>query len=309
MKTIYEYIENRDVKPINNKYEGTSSAEERRKELEDWLKGQDYENYVDTLNKMLDDPKAAALLVDGFGGNLGDTKLKFKPMKIIVSTLFPKQSEIDVTKSIDWELKNPEYIDTIMKNKPIIFSMPLITFRHNYVIDGHHRWSQVYAFNPDAKMTCFNYEGDISPIEMLKATQGAIAAKKAESEGNDKIPSETVDGQNLFDKTWDREKIVEYIKSKEKDNKYDIAGCVNVVKSYKEEIDNVDKFAEYVAENLMQLKRNNPPIESAPNRGDMPQTDKAGNDPEDPKTSSPKTPGSALNKLKDGEFVRGAVKQ
>lgn len=308
MKTIYEYIENRDVKSINNKYEGTTSSAERREELKQWLKGKDYENYVDILNKMLDDPKAAALLVDGFGGELGDTKLKFTTPNLVVSGLVPTQSEIDVSKSIDWELKNPEYLETILKNKPIVFSTPLITFRHNYVIDGHHRWSQVYAFNPDAKMTCFNYEGDISPIQMLKATQGAIAAKKAESENDEKIPSEVVEGQNLFDKAWNREKIVEYIKSKEKDNKYDIAGCVNVMKSYKKEIDTLDKFAEYVADNLMQLKSSNPPIESAPNRGDMPQTDKAGNDPDDPSTSSPKTPGSALNKLKDGEFVQAAVK-
>lgn len=308
MKTIYEYIENHDVKSINNKYEGTSSAEERREELEKWLKGHNYEDYVDTLNKMLDDPKAAALLVDGFGGELGDSKLKFQAKNIVVANLVPTQSEIDVTKSIDWELKNPDYLETIMKNKPIIFSMPLITFRHNYVIDGHHRWSQVFAFNPEAKMVCFDYDGNISPIQMLKTTQGAIAAKKAESENEDKIPSEIVEGQNLFDKSWNHEKIVEYIKSKEKDNKYDIAGCINVMKSYKKEIDTLDKFAEYVADNLMQLKISNPPIESAPNRGDMPQTDKAGNDPDDPKTSSPEVKGSALNKLKDGEFVQGAVK-
>ena len=55
----------------------TKSNKERKEELERWLKHKKYEDYVDTLNKMLEDPKAKALLEDGFGGKLGDTKLIF----------------------------------------------------------------------------------------------------------------------------------------------------------------------------------------------------------------------------------------
>ena len=67
MKSINNYIfESREV--------STKSNKERRKELEKWLKHKKYDDYVDTLNKMLEDPKAKALLEDGFGGDLGDTK-------------------------------------------------------------------------------------------------------------------------------------------------------------------------------------------------------------------------------------------
>ena len=56
----------------------TQSNVERREELEKWLKNKKYTDYVSTLNKMLDDPKAKTLLVDGFGGELGKTKFTFK---------------------------------------------------------------------------------------------------------------------------------------------------------------------------------------------------------------------------------------
>src|SRR5574344_1291804 len=80
MKNLNLYIfESREVSTTSNK--------QRRKELEKWLKHKNYEDYVETLNKMLEDPKSAALLEDGFGGILGDTKLKFSVQKITVSQL------------------------------------------------------------------------------------------------------------------------------------------------------------------------------------------------------------------------------
>ena len=93
MKPLNNYIfESREVLTISNK--------QRRKELERWLKHKNYEDYVDTLNKMLEDPKSAALLEDGFGGDLGDTKLKFSVVNVPVSQLMPTQKEIDLDKSI-----------------------------------------------------------------------------------------------------------------------------------------------------------------------------------------------------------------
>ena len=54
MKSLYNFIfESREIE--------TSSNKQRRKELEKWLKHKNYEDYVDTLNKMLEDPKSAAL--------------------------------------------------------------------------------------------------------------------------------------------------------------------------------------------------------------------------------------------------------
>lgn len=287
----------------------TNNNEERRKELEGWLKGKDYETYIDILNQMLGDPKAKTLLVDGFGGELGDTKLTFNQTKLLVKTLKPCQREIDVSKSIGHPLKKPESnIDTYYskdKDGVMILGMPLITFRNEYIIDGHHRWSQVYAFNPEAEMTVFNYDGPIASDQMLKAVQGSIAAVKADetNENNGKLPSNKVKGQNLFDKDWDEEAIIKYVKENA------VPDIVDAYKKYHKELDTIDKVAEFIANNLMLLKANNTPVygDKSPNRGDMPQTNKAGGDPNNSKTSMPDKEGSALNRLATKKFVKGAV--
>jgi hypothetical protein len=307
MKTLNNYISDNLFLESESGKETRNNAE-RKKELENWLKGKDYETYVEVLNKMLEDPKAKALLMDGFGGELGDTKLKCKKRKLLVKTLKPCQREIDISKSIDYPLKKPENIDNYYSKGPdsvMIVGMPLITFRKNFIIDGHHRWSQVYAFNPEAEMVVFDYDGPISSDQMLKAVQGAIAAVKADtSNDNDgKLPSEDVQGLNLFDKKWQKEDIIEYIK------KNAVSSVVDTFKKYHKELNDMDKVANYVAENLMLLKANNTPEngDNAPSRGDMPQTDKGGSDSDNSKTSLPDKEGSALNRLATKEFVKGAV--
>ena len=308
MKNLYEYFLEQNINSIETQlFESeTSNNAERREELENWLKNKKLGDYVETLNQMLDDPKAAQLLKDGFGGELGDTKLKFNVVKVPVKNLRPTQSEIDVEKSVKFPLTKPENIDNYYKTgeNDVIVKFPLITFRKNYIIDGHHRWSQVFAFNPEAKMVCCNYDGDISPVQMLKATQGTIAAVKADdsNKNNGKIPSSKVDGQDLFDDKWDKEAIIKYVKETAVDE------VPKVFVKYHKELDNIDSIAEYVAENLMQLKSNNYPEDKGINRGIMPQTDKGGTDENDPKTSFPGEEGSALNKLKDDKFVGKAVK-
>lgn len=307
MKSFNSYINEQCIRDLNMIFESeTTSNEARKKELEKWLKGKKMPEYIDTLNKMLEDPKAKVLLQDGFGGELGDMKFKFKVVNIPVANLRPTQSEIDVAKSIDYALKKPENIDTYYKDggkQVIINGFPIITFRENYVIDGHHRWSQVFAYNPDAKIVCCNYDSDISPIQMLKATQGAIAAVKADDNGNDgKIPSQQVKGQNLFDDEWDKEAIIKHVKDLADDSLPDY------FKKYKPELDNIDKIAEFVAENLMNLKNNNYPESGAPNRGDMPQTDEAGTEAGNKKSALPSNEKSALGKLKTGKIEKAAVK-
>ena len=307
MKSFNDYVNEQNLNSLEMMlFESeTSNNNDRKEQLEKYLKGKKYPDYIKTLNDMLDDPKAAQLLEDGFGGELGDTKLKFKVVKIPVRNLRPTQSEIDVEKSVKFPLTKPENIDNYYKtgDKDVIIKFPLITFRQNYVIDGHHRWSQVFAFNPDAKMVCCDYDGDISPVQMLKATQGAIAAVKADdNKNNGKIPSEKVEGQNLFDDKWDKDAIIEYIK------KTAIDKVPEVFSKYNKELTDIDKVADFVADNLIDLKSNNYPETGSPSRGDMPQTDQGGSDKDDAKSSLPGAEGSALNKLKDGEFVKNAVK-
>ena len=295
MKNLNLYIfESREVSTTSNK--------QRRKELEKWLKHKKYDDYVDTLNKMLEDPKAKTLLEDGFGGELGDTKLTFSVKEIPVSQLMPTQSEIDLDKSLKHALTKKESFEKTFTD-PIEINKPIVTFRQNYVIDGHHTWLQAIAINPKGKILSFNYDGDISPIQMLKAVQGTIAAVKADDNNNNgKLPSSKVDGPNFFDDSFDEKKIRKYLEETFDESLTDI---------YCKYLDNKKKkkdIIDYLIERLLDIKSNNYPFESAPSRENMPQVFKGGTDADDKSSALPDKEGSAMNKLKDDKFMKSVIK-
>lgn len=274
----------------------TTSNSERLKELEAWLKGKNYPNYVKTLNKMLEDPKAKALLVDGFGGELGDTKFTYSVQYINPMRLIPTQSEIDISKSLKHALTKPQNIDNCFDDKVVINKMPLVTFRGTYIIDGHHRWMEAACINPECKLLCFDYDADISPIQMLKAVQGSIAAAIADNETDvEKIPSSKTNDQNVYDDEWTEAKIQEYVEDTM--TKSVSKALVDNVEMLYDEEDAVD----YIVQNILDVKSNNHPISNAPSRGEMPQTDKGA---KDKPSSMPSEKGSALNRMKTGKFTK-----
>lgn len=295
MQTLNNYIfESREVLTTSNK--------QRRKELEKWLKHKNYEDYVDTLNKMLEDPKSAALLEDGFGGSLGDTQLKFSVQKIPVSQLMPTQKEIDLDKSLKHALTNEKSFKKTFSN-PIEINKPIVTFRKNYVIDGHHTWLQAITLNPNGKILAFNYDGDISPIQMLKAVQGTIAAVKADdNKNNGKLPSNKVEGPNFFDDDFDRKKIRKYLEDTFDDSLVDI--YCEYIKKCKDR----DDIIKHLEDRLLDIKANNYPFEAAPSRDDMPQVFKGGTDKDDKESAYPDKEGSAMNKLKNDKFMKSVTK-
>ena len=295
MKNLNLYIfESREVSTTSNK--------QRRKELEKWLKHKKYDDYVDTLNKMLEDPKAKTLLEDGFGGELGDTKLTFSVKEIPVSQLMPTQSEIDLDKSLKHALTKKESLEKTFTD-PIEINKPIVTFRQNYVIDGHHTWLQAIAINPKGKILSFNYDGDISPIQMLKAVQGTIAAVKADDNNNNgKLPSNKVDGPNFFDKSFDEKKIKKYL-----EENFD-ESLTNIYCKYLDNCKNKKDIIDYLIERLLDIKSNNYPFESAPSRENMPQVFKGGTDADDKSSALPDKEGSAMNKLKDDKFMKSVIK-
>lgn len=295
MKNLNLYIfESREISTTSNK--------QRRKELEKWLKHKRYDDYVDTLNKMLEDPKAKTLLEDGFGGELGDTKLTFSSKEIPVSQLMPTQSEIDLDKSLKHALINKESFKKTFTD-PIEINKPIVTFRQNYVIDGHHTWLQAIAINPKGKILSFNYDGDISPIQMLKAVQGTIAAVKADDNNNNgKLPSSKVDGPNFFDDSFNEKKIRKYL-----EENFD-ESLTNIYCKYLDNCKNKKDIIEYLTERLLDIKSNNYPFESAPSRENMPQVFKGGTDEGDKSSALPDKEGSAMNKLKDDKFMKSAIK-
>ena len=295
MKSLNSYI-------FESKEVSTKSNKQRKEELEKWLKYKKYDDYVDTLNKMLEDPKAKTLLEDGFGGELGDTKLIFSVRHIPVSQLMPTQKEIDLNKSLKHALTDRKSFGLTFSD-PIEINKPIVTFRQNYVIDGHHTWLQAITLNPKGKILAFNYDGDISPIQMLKAVQGTIAAVKAEdNDNNGKLPSNKVNGPNLFDNSFGRKEIRKYL-----EETFDNS-LIDIYCEYINECRNRNDIIKYIEERLLDIKANNYPFESAPSRKDMPQVFKGGTNKNDKNSAYPDKEGSAMNKLKDDKFIKSVTK-
>lgn len=234
----------------------------RKEELINYLKGKNYPNYIETLEDMLKDPKTRALIEDGFGGELGNTQLKFSEKIIPVKKLLPTQQEIGMTQSLDYGLKGINDTKIYFQDAPIEIKHPLITFNGVYVIDGHHRWSEILCFNPEAEMVCINYDGDMSPIQMLKVTQGAIAASLG------KLVHLKSNGINLYDSKITA--IRKYIKNTIKDTVID-----NFIK-YNPNLNDKNDVINYITDNVLDLINDYPPIKYAPERDDMPQTSRAG---------------------------------
>lgn len=293
MKNLTDYI----LESLKKKW--TTSNKERLKELETWLKSKSYDDFLDSLNKMLDDPKAKVLLIDGFGGILGETKFIFEEKEIHPEDLTPTQNEIDINKSLDYLLTKPQNVENDYKDVIVIDKSPVVTFNGKYIIDGHHRWIEAVVLRPKGNLLCYDYSAKLSPKQMLKAVQGAIAAVMAEND-KDKIPSSRTHGENMYD--MNDHEIAKYV------NSTITQAVCNKITELDDKIDGQEAAIDYIIKRMIKVRDTIKPIENAPDRDDMPQTSKAGADINDKSTADPDDDGSALNKLVDGKIHKDAVK-
>lgn len=250
-----------------------SEMSDKKKEILKELKGS-YPDYVEKLNEMVKDPKSKALIDDAFGGDLGDMKLKMTIQDISAAALMPTQNEIDVSKSLSYAMK-PNADCSAMFKEPITLKIPLVTYNGTFIIDGHHRWSQIACYNPEGRMKCMNFQGNASPIQILKAVQGCIAAAEGE------VPSNKVTGTNIYDMS--RKDAERFFEENLTDAVYE-----NLSKYI--ECQDRNDLVSILVDNVMTLQTDHPLMKYAPERGVMPQTDKS-------KDANPNIEGSALNIL------------
>jgi hypothetical protein len=115
---------------------------------------------------------------------------------VAAKDLVPTQFDIDLEKSLGDQMINrfngTQYAleDTVtMGSKE--GRIPILVFDGKYILDGHHRWSQVVMTNPEAMMTIDNLSapafgsGQQGAEKALKATQLAIAALAGKVATND----------------------------------------------------------------------------------------------------------------------------
>jgi len=211
------------------------------------FKTQDVSGFVSQFKAIASDPKVQAILKAGTtDGNPGDEKITYAKGSVAVKGLLPTQSEIGFDQSIANILSDQyDSLQSILKGTANVGG-PIVTYNGKYVIDGHHRWSQVYAANPNAKMENLDIKGNLKPTEILKIVHAAIAAKIGE------VPSADPKGINILNGVTEKQ----------------VADAVNSKLS--------DKAKKIWAANGEKDNASIKPVAGSPGRADMPQTDKGG---------------------------------
>lgn len=169
------------------------------------LRDDNYEAFIDDLNTLAEDPKVKNLrdaIVDKFNSKDGVQVFFSNETEMPIRNIHPTQFEVDMEKSLSYPLhKKPACLIDYLSGKPVkINGLPLVVAEiegMNYIIDGHHRWSQVYCLNPDAKMVVRVLKSDMlqHPDDALKLVQMEIFVAKDGKE----LPQSKVDsGYNLY---------------------------------------------------------------------------------------------------------------
>jgi len=236
--------------------------------------GAGLEQYTALLKKIAADPEFRKLALAGQTdkGGPADEALTIKPGgEVAAKDLTPTQKDIDFDKSFGDQMTNkwkPPATAAALKSDGAIMLpspggvIPILTYQNKYILDGHHRWSQVMMTNPDGMMAVSNLVGDALGSEeaALKATQLAIAGLA----GN-VVTKDT--GTNLLD--VDEGYVKQYVMKH-------ITDEVLQLLTQARKIAKPDKrlAAEYYAGNLAAIKEK-PPGKFARVKG-MPQADDSG---------------------------------
>ena len=256
-ETDVEEDETKDTGSADDK-EVSPKVEEAFNDLIDELQDTAFEDLGDALDDIVNDPKLYALLAEGFGdGALANVKMSSSPEAIPVLKLIPCQSEIGLDNSLSYPLKQD---CTNLFEDTVQIVAPIVTYEGLFVIDGHHRWSQLYMMNPEAKISAINFEyTNDSPWVALRNFQGAIAV------ANKDVPKSYSKVNNVFEMSEDE--IADYVDKNISDACWKSLVKVGVC-------DDRDSAIEYITNNALRLKKSNYPFPGAPDREFMPQTDK-----------------------------------
>jgi hypothetical protein len=190
-----------------------------------------------------------------------------------VATLIPTQNEIDLRSSLRFPLQDPDQLATYFAGGIITpFGNPIVTANNGtYIVDGHHRWSQILLINPYTQVTTLDLGYVPTPQDALKEAQMGVIATKGY------LASATVQGENLYtiSETDFNTAVQQLIVDGPKDaevravfGKY--LGFDSVTAPLPSQFATIQN---YLWANVLQMRNLNPFIPGAPSRSVMPQTD------------------------------------
>lgn len=244
-----------------------AKASKEKKTLEALI-GAEYKEFVAGLKNKIKDPKFQSFLEMGLvDGSVPDDRVTVETVDIPVKQLQPTQSQIGLADSLGYlSQKAPQGAATIAKGsvKPANIGGRIITANGKYVVDGHHRWSQIYLINPEATVPAINFNvggAFDSPEGVLKLTHLSIAA-------TDKaVPLKQADSATDVYKTGgNREKIVSILNKTVSD---EMASVLAPFYKTKSKAGVVEKIADHAA---ILYKSTSSAAADGPVRGLMPQT-------------------------------------
>lgn len=226
-------------------------------ELKKILK-KDYVSFVKELGDNITDPK----FMDAIKSLSTDMPVNTSVIAPVCTDLQPTQKEVVMDKSLAYPLKDASSTDAILKGGVVApAGKSIVTAGEGkFVIDGHHRWSQVFCINPDAKIRSLDLTDIKKPIEALKITQIGIAAQIGT------VPTSAGGGVNLF--TVGESELKKYVIDT-------ITEPVVLVFGKYQKGNTPEEIGEYIWNNVQLLKKKSPPVAGAPKRDVMPQTDDA----------------------------------
>lgn len=254
---MMEVIMKNSLKKLVNEVKMKLNEDEAQEELKSILK-KDYPTFVKELGDNIKDPKFLAAIKS----LSSDMPVKTSAITPVCTELQPTQNEVVMDKSLSYPLKDPASAEACLAGGVVApAGRSIVTGGGGkFVIDGHHRWSQVFCLNPDAKMKAIDLTDIKKPLEALKATQIGIAAQTGA------VPTAAGGGVNLFQvgESELKKYVIDNIQE----------AVVEVFKKY-EKGDTPKDIADYIWGNVQTLKKTSPPVAGAPKRDVMPQTDDA----------------------------------
>jgi hypothetical protein len=232
--------------------------------VEDVLEEPAYEKYVAELGSGADDPRVQAVLRAGLqDGNPRDESVGVSAGGGPCTQFLPIQNEIDLSKSLGFIAARPANVPKVLAGGPIsaadMGGSPIISAANQYIVDGHHRWSQVYMINPDAVIETMDIKIS-DPETALRAMQAAIAVVQK------RVPSQKVaKGLNVF--AMSDEAMVKWMRGN---------FTPDFIKLFvaNSEATDAKGVIEQILFNIHLMKENNSPVTDI-SRGYMPQTGNA----------------------------------
>ena len=176
---------------------------------------QDLYHYTDLLKKIAKDPDFQKVARAGkTDGDESDEIVSVERGSVQAAKLFATQAEIGASNSLADQMTN-QYNATStalgLKGEPIIMPSAdnpppaILVWNGKYVLDGHHRWSQIMMTNPEATVAVDSLSGPAlnNAEDALKITQLAIAIAAKN------VVTKPFEGANLM--TMGTDEVMKYV--------------------------------------------------------------------------------------------------